>query len=367
MSFGKQSSSSKQQSTTTQALDPDIKAALLGNYNQFVNTFPTYQPYTGTDVADFSPEQLKAFSMVGDIAKNQTGASTLQSGIDAAKAIGGYTPMSISANPASAGLIDRSTIPTLSAQNVGDMDLSKYLNPYTNDVVDATTNNALNSIALTRNQNASDATKLGAWRGNALSVENGVTDSQTLIGLAQTIANLRAAGYTQAQATAAADADRNLQAQQGNLGAALTVGQTNAGNTTETNLANMGAALSAAQSNQSAQQAAEALKLSGAQTLASMGEQQLTDAATRASLEEQVGSQKQAQQQALLDWAYQNNYLNPQQYAFAVQQLRNQTLGLAGDPTLTQSQSKGSSKSSGFNFGLPISLNVGAGGAGGGG
>lgn len=405
MSFGKTKSKqeSTQQSTSTQSLDPATHNALLQRWSDINGGLPTYQPYTGDKVAGFTPDQQSAFGILGDIAQNQTGASTLNSGILAAQGVAnagtptvstgpiastGYSPVGVLATAAAhAGQVDPSMINSVTAGQVGDTDLSKYLNPYTDSVVNATAADAQHALQVQQNQNASDATRAGAWRGNALAVQNGVAQADTNRALASTIAQLRQSGFTDAQAQAQADLNRRLTADQGNQATDLAAGTTNAtlGTSTEALNAQIRAAaaqadaaagntasqfgaaasntaglqtaqnaLSAAQGNQSAELQARAQRLTAAGLLGTESDQQLAQAQSRANGLLTAGNQQQALNQADLDWAYQNNFLAPQQYMLATEQLKNQTLALLGNPILGSSQSTGSStgSSSGFNIGL---------------
>lgn len=306
MSFGKNKSSQTQQSqsTATQALDPQIKDALLKNYGDFNTNVPGYTPYSGTTVAGFTPQQERSFGLVGDIANNQTGAAPLSEGIATTGGVAGFAPSTVGPN------------------GVDPASISKFMSPYIGSVVNTTQAAADNALGQTLNRNASDATKAGAWRGNALGVQNALDESQSNIGVASTIANLTNQGYGIASGLATSDAERAQAAERANQGAGI---------------------------------AGAGIRLTAGQNLAAMGGQQLSDAATRASLVNQAGGQQQAQRQAELQWQYENGYLNPQQYALGLQQLRNQTLGLAGNPVLGSSQStgSGSGKSSGFNITLP--------------
>lgn len=314
MSGGKSQSQGQQssQSTSQQALDPQFKAALLQNYGDFNQNVPGYTPYSGTTVAGFTPAQEQSFGLVKDIANQQTGAAPVNQGIATTQGVAGFTPSTVGPNG-----IDMSSITGL-------------MSPYIGDVVNTTQAAANNALGQTLNQNASDATKAGAWRGNALSVENGIDEGQSNVGVANTIANLTNSGYQ----TAAGLATTNAQD-----------------------------AETAQEANQSAGIAGANVRLNAGQQLASLGNDELNQAATRASLVNQTGNQQQAQNTAQLQWLYENNYLGPQQYAMALQQLKNQTLGLAGDPTLNSSQSTSqgtnSSSSTNLNTGLsfsPISL-----------
>lgn len=358
MSFGGTKSSTKQQQTSTQALDPDVKAAILGNYNNVSSNVSAYQPYAGSDVADFTPLQNQSFGLVSDIANNQTGASTLNAGIAATQRAASYIPSLVSAPAAAPGLINRSDISNVTPSLVGNMDLSRYYNPYEGQVVDATTAAARNNLNQTLTNNASDATRAGAWRGSALGVTNGVAEAQSNIGLAQTIGALKQAGYSQALDTATADANRGLTAAQSNQGVDLSTATTNAGNTQAANLQNAINALQASTSNQGAGLASAQLGLTAGANLAQMGGQQLSDAVSRANVVNQAGNQQQQLNQAKLDFAYKNGYLNAQQYAVMLQNLKTQALGLAGDPALTQSQGTSNQKSNQWSVDVSKALSL---------
>lgn len=364
MSFGGTKSSTQQQQTSTQALDPDVKAAILGNAQGVTSALPAYAPYTGSDVADFTPLQNQSFGLAGDIANNATGASTLNAGIAATQGIVGYHPSQVSATTAAPGTVDRSSISNVTPSLVGNMDLSRYFNPYESQVVDATTAAAQNALTQQEAENASSATRAGAWRGSALGVQNGVAQSQTNIGLANTVAALKQAGYSQALDTATADANRGLTAAQSNQATDLSAATSNAGATTQTNLQNAINALAGQTSNQSAGLASAQLGLTAGANLAQMGGQQLSDAVSRANVVNQAGNQQQQLNQAQLDFLYHNNYIGAQQYTMAVQNLKTQALGLAGDPTLTQAQETSNQKSNQWSVDVSKALSLVPSGAG---
>lgn len=356
MSGGKQESksTSNAQQTSTQALDPQIKNALLSNYASFNTNVPGYTPYAGTTVADFTPAQQSAFGLVGDIANNQTGSAPLNSAINTTAGLTGFTPTQVTAPTASAGLIDPNSVSTIDPKQIANTNLTPYLNPYNADVIATTTAAANQNLGIQEAQNESDATKAGAWRGNGVNVQNAVDQAMSNTGLAQTIAQLESAGFTTALGAAGTDVAAQNTAQAQNQATQLAEGTVNAGNTQATNLANQQAGLTAGLANQAAGITGAGIRQTAATGLAGMGEQELNDSLTRANAELQAGNQQQQQAASQLQWAYQNGYLNPQQYAMALQQLRNQTLGLAGNPTLTQSQ--GTSASSGQSSGTTFSL-----------
>jgi hypothetical protein len=123
-SDSKSQSQQQSQSTAQQQLDPDIKAALLGNYNSFGQNVPGYTPYSGTTVADFTPQQLQSFGMVGDIANNQTGAAPLNAGIATTQGIAHYAPQMVTAPQAQAAQINPNSVSSVTAQSIPGMNLA---------------------------------------------------------------------------------------------------------------------------------------------------------------------------------------------------------------------------------------------------
>jgi hypothetical protein len=108
-------------STSTNTLDPQYASTVYGNLDRAETLANTpFQPYTGQQVAAFTPMQLQAQSDLGAIAQNQTGSAPLQAGINLAQGVGSYTPSQVSAQP------------------LTSVDLSSYMNPYTDQVIGST-------------------------------------------------------------------------------------------------------------------------------------------------------------------------------------------------------------------------------------
>lgn len=401
MSLGKSKQSSTQQSTqqatSTQSLDPTIMSWLGENLQRAKGIADTpYQPYTGQRVADFTPDQLQAFGLLGDIASNQTGAQTLQSGINAAQGVAGYQPQQVTgatsgatgatAAEAAAASINRGDVRDVVPQSLLGLDLSGYLNPYTDSVVNTTVADMDRQLQQEQARNMARATAAKAFGGSRDALVAAETNRDFNSSIADTIAQLRSAGYVNAQNQAQTDLNRRLQADLANQGVDLNVAGANAGFTQAANLANAGAqtatsqfnagqanqieaanadrAQQAALANQAAARDAATLNLQGAGLLGDLSNTELTQAATRAGLLGQAGDMQQQRVQQILDAAYQQ-YGEAQNWPIQLQMLLNASLGLAGNPTLTDSQSSGqstgSSKGSGWNIGL--STGGGSGGA----
>ncbi|HWA60707.1 MAG TPA: hypothetical protein VG939_05000, partial [Caulobacteraceae bacterium] len=223
-------------------------------------------------------------------------------------------------------------------------------------------------------QNAAQATKAGAWRGDALAVTNALSDETWNRNLASTLAGLRQQGFTQATQNAQQDLARRQAAEVANQAADLNVAGANAQATTAANQFNAGqaqtrsladaaaantalgagaaarnaasladsdAGLRAALANQSALETANQQRLTSAGLLGDFSDRELSQAAQRASLVGAVGDAQQQQNQAQLDWQYQNDYQAPRDYAVGMQQLLNQSLGLVPATGTTSANSSG--------------------------
>lgn len=408
---------SQQQATSQQTLDPQIKQALLGNYGNAQNlASQPYQPFTGQQVAPLTDSQNQA--MGGILGLGDPGAGTLGNAVDATQSVANYTPQNVqgstynpytgiaalsrsaSAGPAAqtgAASIDPNSVGNVSTAPVSASQIANYMNPYTSSVVDTTNSDLERARQVQRVQDQQSATADGAFGGARSGVADSLTNEAYLRTLGSQDAALNSAGFNTALSAAQNDQDLGLQAQTQNQNTAASIAGQNAGYQQQSGLANQAATNAQSQfnasnrqqtslSNQAAQNAmgqtnlaalntagatnaantlaanlanqnaglqGAGLNLQAGSQLGSLAGQQLSQplAALQAALG--VGNQQQAQQQAT-DTANYTNYQNAQNWPLMVQQLVNQSLGLAGNPTLGSSQSTGTStgSSSGFNFGL---------------
>lgn len=174
----------KSTTTSSTAIDPAVSALQQGNFAraQTVADAPV-TPYTGQLGAQLDPS-------VGQ------------------------------AQQAATGLLDYNA-PTVSAAQLSSTDLTPYLNPYTNDVINASAVDSENQRLIAQKANAGAATAASAYGGTRDAVQAGVTDSQNEIAFATLSAQLRSQGYSSAQAAALADNQLKLQADTSNQGASL--------------------------------------------------------------------------------------------------------------------------------------------------
>lgn len=109
----------------------------------------------------------------------------------------------------------------VSAGQLSNTDLTPYLNPYTQTVI----NSALPLLDQQRqqanNQSAAQAVQAGAFGGSREGVAEGVNNSQSALNAAQLAAQLQSANFSQAQGAATTDLNRNLTAAQSNQAAGL--------------------------------------------------------------------------------------------------------------------------------------------------
>jgi len=246
-------------------------------------------PYEGQRVAAMSPGQV---ATIGTIANNYAMSQPAYAyAQQMAAQAGGYQPQQVQAG------------------QLAQTDLSPYMNPY-NQAVLQTSLDALNQQRMMGLNQASDAAiKARAFGGSRQAIQEGVVNAAAQQQAAQLTANLMQQGYSQAQAAAQADITRQMEASR----------------------LNQAAGLSGAQ-----------LGISGAQTLGGLAgagqESFLGGAASALAAQEAI----QRQQQAELDAARQ---AYAEQQAFPLQQLQIPLSALGATPyggTQTQTTSGGS-------------------------
>jgi lysozyme len=176
--------STKQTTASTSTYRPDAVA-----YGAYKSLFPQaqeltsqgYNPATGYNVAGLAPQQQQAFQQIGEL---QGG---YQPYIDAAR---GYTE-------AAGGPISQEAI-------------QGYMNPYTEDVVNATMANLAEQQRLDQRNVVGNAITQGALGGGMVKAAQAELARKQGLATGQTLADLRAGGYDRALAAAQADALRSM-------------------------------------------------------------------------------------------------------------------------------------------------------------
>lgn len=187
-------SSSSSKSSTNAVTTPQVPGFISQPYQQLAggatalaNTSPTSLGATGLQQQAFTGAQGLGAPNAG-IAQGQQATAGLL----------GYQPQSVTAG------------------QLSNTDLSPYMNPYTSNVVDATTAQLEQQRQRELNSNNAGATAAGAFGGNRQGVVDSLTNQDFNNTLASTVGGLLSSGYTQAQGAAQTDIANKLNADQYN-------------------------------------------------------------------------------------------------------------------------------------------------------
>jgi hypothetical protein len=222
------------------------------------------------------------------------------------------------------------------AQQVGTQDytgqnVSQYMNPYMQNVVDIQQREAQRQADVAGTQRAGQATRSGAFGGSRAAI----MDAEAARNLATQKGDIQAAGqnaaFQNAQQQFNAQQQANLQAQQANQGAGLQVGSQNlnallgvqqfgAGQNLQSQLANQQAFQQAQQAREQSRQFGAGYGLQnlqagmqGAQQLAGLGQAGLASQQGIYNLQNTIGGQQQGLEQQKINQAM-TDYANAQQY-----------------------------------------------------
>ncbi len=164
-------------------------SASLGKFGQSLGRMP-YRPYEGERVAGFSPDTLSAFDMI----RNNVGAATpaYQQAMSTASQGQGFNANPQMINPA----------------QWGGRDLSPYMNPYIQNVIDTQAADQQNAYGQSYNQMASQAQAAGAFGGSRFGVAQGQLAADSVRNQAAISAQLRSQGFDTAAQLMGQDVDR---------------------------------------------------------------------------------------------------------------------------------------------------------------
>ena len=168
------------------------------------------QQYQGQMVADTSPQTQQSWNVAansGNVGADQYGAAT--SGYLGALA---QNPASVSAGGPTMQVNSPGNAAAVTAGQLSNTDLSSYMNPFTQDVINATLPGMQQANALSQNQQANAANSSNAFGGSRQGIQQGVAQAQGAQNIGQMMATLNSANFAQAQAAATGDINRNLTA-----------------------------------------------------------------------------------------------------------------------------------------------------------
>jgi hypothetical protein len=133
------------------------------------------------------------------------------------------------------------TAQQVSSNQLANTSVSPYMNQYTDEVISRTQADIGRQQEVAQNKLGAQASAAGAFGGSRQGVAEGVMAGEYAKLAADTAAQQRQTGFTQAQQAAQADIANRLQADLANQGAGLTAQQSTAANTLQQQLANQGA------------------------------------------------------------------------------------------------------------------------------
>lgn len=263
------------QQTSTQQIDPQMKAAFLANLDQAKNTASNLQ---AQPIAGFTDTYNQGASQASQVATgNNPGWGSLNYAATAAQNPATYQPMQVQGAQLGVGNVAGNT--------------QSLMDPYINNQIQSALALSNQNEALQHQQNAGGATAAGAFGGTRQAVQDALTSGQYALANNNMIAGMENQGYQNAQ------------------NAALSIGQSNTANQQQANLANQNAGLQGAMVNNM-----------GAATLGSLGSQQLGQGYNAASVLQNLGLNQQNLQQQQLNAQY--------NLPFVQQQLTNSALSL---------------------------------------
>lgn len=352
MSGGSKSTSSQQeQQTATNTLAPDYKNQLLGNLTTAQNNAASLLPYTGSLTAGFTPTQTTAQNKVNSIANDPTYGATNNAATSSITGVmnnpvqvvsqlnGNVTATPVSANNVTAG-------------QLSSTDLSPYLHPYTQDVINTTISDQERARQIQAANDARQATAQGAFGGSRSGVQGALTNEAYDRNTSSLLAGLNQSNYTNAQSAAQQDIANRLAADTTNAGNNLNASEYNSGQNLTAQQNSFANNLAA--NNQTFNQgvAANTQTLDAANQLQAANNNALNTATNQAGLLSSVGDAQQQQAQTELNNLY-NNWMQGNQLTIEKQQMLNQALGLIpNQQTLTTNGSSTGTETTSSNSGL---------------
>ena len=306
---------------------------------KFATSMKGYTPFSEDPskyVAGFSPMQEQSFKGAANMGTSpQLDTASGLAGLAGQRAMGSqYDPTQFNAQQATAPQLQQYQMGP--AQQVGTQDytgsnVSQYMNPYMQNVVDIQQREAQRQADIAGTQRAGQAVRSGAFGGSRA----GLMEAEAARNLATQKGDIQAQGqnaaFQNAQQQFNQQQQANLQAQMANQGAGLQVGQQNlgaqlgiqqlgAGQNMQAQLANQQANLAAQQAAEQSKQYGAGYGMQGMQTglqaagqLGQLGQTQYGQQLGNINLQNQMGAQQQAQQQGILNQQIQN-YAMAQQY-----------------------------------------------------
>ena len=251
MVFGKSKQSAKQ------TFDPELKGLLTSTFRQGQQVSRTpYNPYDFATVAPLSPAQLEGMNMTADTARAGVGQQEINDAIATTRAETGFQAPRVTAGAAVGSTnvsdnfgfnpitsqqvgetgpvgVDNIASQGVTAQQIGSLNalqpqtvtgqtvnvaqfdpnaMSRYTNPYEDQVVQQTVSDLNRARQMTQNQNAANAIAAGAFGGARDALQRAETDKNFFSEVGRQTGALRQAGFDRGTALQQADLGRQQQA-----------------------------------------------------------------------------------------------------------------------------------------------------------
>jgi len=269
--------------TTTTAIDPEMKAAYLRNLEEARTTAAGLGE---KQFADFTGQYGTAEEQLQNIGLGGAGQKTVNEATRLALLEAGYTPQQIEA-----AQINRQNIANVTG-GLGSQFMGAYQNPYESQVVQGALGDIERQRRIQQQAGQTRATAARAFGGSRQAVAEALANEDFTRQAANTAAQLRSQGFTTAAQLGQTDAARLLQAQLANQGVDVSLAQANAQLLQNARLANQAAFSQGA-----------GIRQSAIGQLGALGAQQQNLGMTGAQAVMNAQQQRQALAQARLDAA----------------------------------------------------------------
>lgn len=246
-------------STTTTAIDPEMKAAYLRNLQE---ARLTGSKLGEKQFADFTAQYGTAEQQLESLGLGGVGQQTTNEAVRIALQEAGYTPQQIAAatagetnlattqgytpNEIAAAQINRQNVANVTG-GLGSQFMGAYQNPYESQVVQGALGDIERQRRIQQQAGQTRATAAKAFGGSRQAVAEALANEDFTRQAANTAAQLRSQGFTTAAQLGQTDAARLLQAQLANQGVDVSLAQANAQLLQQGRLANQAAINQASQ------------------------------------------------------------------------------------------------------------------------
>jgi hypothetical protein len=298
--------------TSSTSIDPDVKRAFLANFEQAKNVAGTLPVQ---EFAEFNPMYQAGERQLVNTSLAGPGLANIDRAAEMTAQGAQYQPSMVSgfnAGPASLASAQGYGATDVNAAQANMGDISRYMNPYTSGVIDASLGDIEKARAAASSRIGQQASAAKAFGGSRQALAQGASSGQFAEQAAKTAAQLRAQGFDVASNQMQQDLARQQQAAMQNAAQRTAASQFGAGAMNQAALANAAARNQMSQFNTSTgQQAALAnqqaglqgaqLRLSGANQLGNQAAQQQNLRLAGAQAVMGAGGMRQAQDQQRMD------------------------------------------------------------------